>query len=74
MLIEMLNALALGCRNAPRLYGDRTVRPPPHNITGVRSGFRVAGSEFCLGFYDGVAGLVRLSYQGIKEDGRLGWR
>jgi UDP:flavonoid glycosyltransferase YjiC (YdhE family) len=72
MPIEILNALALGFRNAPRLYGDSTVRPPPHNITGVRSGLRAAGSELYLGFYDGVAGLVRLPYQDIKQEGPVG--
>ena len=72
MPTDVSNALALGFRNAPRLYGDQTVRPPPHTITGVRSGFRAAGSELCLGFYDGVAGLVRLPYQDIKEDGPIG--
>ena len=72
MPIDISNALALGFRNAPRLYGDQTVRPPPHNITGVRSGFRAAGSEFCLGFYDGVAGLFRLPYEDIKQDGPIG--
>lgn len=72
MPIDVLNALALGFRNAPRLYGDPTVRPPPHRITGVRSGLRAARSELGLGFYDGVAGLVRLPYADMKEDGAVG--
>ena len=50
MPIDISNALSLGFRNAPRLYGDQTVRHPPHNITGVPSGLRAAGSEFFLGF------------------------
>ena len=72
MPVDMSNALALGFRNAPRLYGDHTVRPPPHKITGVRSGLRAAGSELCLGFYDGVVGVVRLPYQHVKQDGPCG--
>jgi phage baseplate assembly protein W len=72
MPIDVMNALALGFRNAPRLYGDATVRPPPHHITGVRSGLRAAGSELGLGFYDGVAGLVRLPYAEMKHDGPIG--
>jgi len=59
MPIDISNALALGFRNAPRLYGDQTVRPPPHKIIGARSGLRAAKSELFLGFYDGLAGLVR---------------
>jgi len=66
MPIDISNALALGFRNAPRLYGDQTVRPPPHQITGARSGLRAARSELFLGFYDGVAGLVRLPYQDMQ--------
>lgn len=72
MPVDVMTALALGFRNAPRLYGDPTVRPPPHQITGVRSGLRAAGSELGLGFYDGVAGLVRLPYADTKEDGAVG--
>jgi UDP:flavonoid glycosyltransferase YjiC (YdhE family) len=72
MPIDIMNALALGFRNAPRLYGDPTVRPPPHHITGVRSGLRAAGSELGLGLYDGVAGLVRLPYGEMKQDGLVG--
>jgi UDP:flavonoid glycosyltransferase YjiC (YdhE family) len=72
MPIDVMNALALGFRNAPRLYGDSTVRPPPHHITGVRSGLRAAGSELGLGLYDGVAGLVRLPYAEMRQDGPAG--
>ena len=71
MPVEVLYAMALGFRNAPRLYGDSTVRPPPDTIDGFRSGVRAAGSEFVLGFYDGVTGLVRIPYEDVKEEGKL---
>src|SRR5271155_884797 len=48
MPINISNALALGFRNTPRLYGDQTVHPPPHKITGARSGLRAARSELFL--------------------------
>jgi len=70
--LEVSNALALGFRNAPRLYGDVTVREPPHTIKSFRTGVKVAGREFCLGFYDGVVGLVRIPRHEVLEKGVAG--
>lgn len=70
--LQMWNAVALGFHNAPRLYGDKTVRPAPQKISGFRSGVRAASTEFCLGFYDGVTGVVRLPYLEVHEDGVAG--
>lgn len=72
MPLDIWVALTLGFRNAPRLYGDRSVRPPPDTITGFRSGVKAAVDELLLGFYDGVTGLVRLPYLDVKEDGIVG--
>lgn len=69
---EMLHAVTLGFRNAPRLFGDKTVRPPPQNIKGLRHGAKVAGKEMWLGVYDGTTGLVRIPYLDIQEDGISG--
>jgi UDP:flavonoid glycosyltransferase YjiC (YdhE family) len=69
MPLETFVALTLGFRNAPRLYGDNTVRPPIDTITGFRSGLKAAGDEFFLGFYDGVAGLVRIPVADVKAGG-----
>ena len=71
MPLEMYVALTLGFRNAPRLYGDNTVRPPVDTISGFRSGFKAAGDELVLGFYDGVTGLVRIPVADVKEGGML---
>ena len=65
-------AIAQGFHNAPRLYGDRTVRTPIR-ITGFHSGLRAAGEEFTFGIYDGVSGLVLQPYHGAKENGALGF-
>jgi hypothetical protein len=73
MPTDTSNALALGFRNAPRLYGDQTVPFPPHKITGTRSGLRAASSKLFLGFYDGVVGLVRLPTKTCSGMGQLGW-
>ncbi|OAP55956.1 hypothetical protein AYL99_10108 [Fonsecaea erecta] len=67
--LQMWHALALGFHNAPRLYGDKTVRPSPQGIDGFRTGLKVAGKEFWLGLYDGVTGVVRIPYLDVQEDG-----
>jgi hypothetical protein len=64
-------ALTQGFHNAPRLYGDQTVRRP-HRITGFHSGLRAGRDEFVYGIHDGVTGLWRLPIRGAKEGGVLG--
>ncbi|PGH02776.1 hypothetical protein AJ79_07541 [Helicocarpus griseus UAMH5409] len=58
--------VAKGFHNAPRLYGDKTVRQSP-KITGFHSGIRAAGKELGYGFYDGISGLVTQPLAGRKE-------
>lgn len=70
--VDFWYAAALGFHNAPRLYGDGTVRPAPHIITGFRSGLKAAGSGLAYGWADGITGLVRIPRHDIKEDGALG--
>lgn len=50
-------AIAQGFHNAPRLWGDATVRKPIR-ITGFKSGCRAAGRELVYGVWDGCTGLV----------------
>ena len=59
-------AIAQGFHNAPRLYGDATVRKP-YKITGVKSGFVAARKELTYGMYDGWTGLVKQP-KGDMED------
>ncbi len=66
--VDLSVALAQGFHNAPRLYGDDTVRRPPR-VTGVRSGLRAARHEFVYGIYDGWTGLVRLPVRGVRNGG-----
>lgn len=70
--MDLSLAIAQGFHNAPRLYGDDTVRTPPR-ISGFRSGLRAAGSEFAFGIYDGVTGLVLQPYYGARKNGALGF-
>lgn len=69
--VDLSLALAQGFHNAPRLYGDDTVRTPTR-VTGIRSGLRAARREFGYGIYDGVTGLVRLPVRGARERGVRG--
>jgi hypothetical protein len=64
--------LAQGFHNAPKLYGDDTVRDP-ENITGFHSGLKAAGKGLGLGLYDGISGLVTQPIRGAKEDGTAGF-
>lgn len=66
--IELYFALCQGFHNAPRLYGDDTVRRPPH-VTGFKSGLRAAGNEFVFGIYDGFTGVVRLPIRHARNGG-----
>ncbi|OIW33640.1 UDP-Glycosyltransferase/glycogen phosphorylase [Coniochaeta ligniaria NRRL 30616] len=70
--IDLSMAVAQGFHNAPRLYGDDTVRRPPR-VTGIHSGLRAAGHEFVYGIYDGVTGVVRLPVRGARQNGVKGF-
>jgi UDP:flavonoid glycosyltransferase YjiC (YdhE family) len=65
-------SLAQGFHNAPKLYGDTTVRKT-EKITGLQSGLRVAGKEFGYGFYDGITGLLTQPIAGARKEGAAGF-
>lgn len=65
-------SLAKGFHNAPKLYGDTTVRQH-EKIVDLHSGLRVAGKEFGYGFYDGITGLVTQPLAGAKKEGAAGF-
>lgn len=70
--MDLSLAIAQGFHNAPRLYGDSTVRTPIR-VSGIQSGLKAAGSEFVFGIYDGVTGLWLQPYHGAKENGAVGF-
>ena len=70
--VNLSVALPQGFHNAPRLYGDDTVRPPPR-VTGFKSGLRAARFELVYGIYDGFTGVVKLPIRGAKEEGVKGF-
>jgi hypothetical protein len=70
--MDLSLAVAQGFHNAPRLYGDETVRRPVR-ITGIHSGLVASRNEFFYGIYDGFTGVVTQPYHGAKERGILGF-
>jgi UDP:flavonoid glycosyltransferase YjiC (YdhE family) len=64
-------ALTQGFHNAPRLYGDETVRRPPR-VTGFHSGLRAGRDELIYGVMDGVTGIVTQPIRGAKQRGVVG--
>ncbi|MCJ1444108.1 MAG: hypothetical protein MMC23_004608 [Stictis urceolatum] len=70
--VELAFNLATGFHNAPILFfGDKTVRPAP-KVTGFKSGAKAASSEFVLGFYDGITGLLTQPYARTRDEGWVG--
>ena len=70
--MDLSLAIAQGFHNAPKLYGDKTVRPVAR-ISGIKSGLKAAGEEFVFGVYDGWTGLVKQPYSGAKASGAKGF-
>lgn len=64
--------LAKGFHNAPKLYGDDTVRKS-EKVTDLRTGIRAATREFGFGMYDGISGLVTQPMKGAQKDGAAGF-
>ncbi|KAI9728526.1 MAG: hypothetical protein M1834_007664 [Cirrosporium novae-zelandiae] len=69
--MDFMFAIARGFHNAPKLYGDTSVRPT-EKISGFQSGLKAAGKEFGFGFYDGITGLVTQPMEGAKKEGVAG--
>lgn len=70
--MDFTMSLAQGFHNAPKLYGDDTVRKS-EKITGIGSGVTAAGKEFGYGFFDGITGLVTQPLAGAKKEGVAGF-
>jgi len=65
-------SLAKGFHNAPKLYGDETVRKS-EKIVDLQSGLKAAGKEFGYGFYDGITGLITQPLAGARKEGAAGF-
>ena len=69
--MNFMMSLARGFHNAPRIYGDETVRQPSH-VTNLQSGLKAAAKEFGYGIFDGISGLVTQPLSGIEQEGAQG--
>ncbi|KAI4256519.1 MAG: hypothetical protein LQ352_002067 [Teloschistes flavicans] len=70
--LDFTLSVARGFHNAPKLYGDESVRHPD-KVTGIQSGLKAAGKEFGYGMYDGVSGMVTQPLHGAKQEGLAGF-
>lgn len=70
--MNISTALTQGSRNIAKAWGDDTFRPLP-KITGFVTGATAAGTEFGLGWYEGVTGIVTQPWNGAKKEGAVGF-
>jgi hypothetical protein len=70
--MDITMSIARGFHNAPKLYGDDTVRSSD-KIVNFKTGITAAGREFGLGFYDGISGLLTQPFNGAKKRGVKGF-
>jgi UDP:flavonoid glycosyltransferase YjiC (YdhE family) len=70
--LDFTMGLAKGFHNAPKLYGDDTVRQSG-KVTGFGSGLKEAAKEFHYGFFDGITGLATQPLAGAQKEGAAGF-
>ncbi|KAK3699130.1 hypothetical protein LTR37_016604 [Vermiconidia calcicola] len=70
--MDFTYAVTKGFRNAPKLYGDETVRKS-EPVTDFKSGQKVAWKEFGFGLYDGITGLATQPIKGAQKEGAAGF-
>ena len=61
-----------GFHNAPKLWGDDTVRPQ-QQVIDFKSGIKAVGREFGFGWYDGITGLFTQPWKGAQKQGTSGF-
>jgi hypothetical protein len=70
MVVDFPLALTEGLNAIPSHYGDNG--RDNGKVTGIGSGFAVAGKTFAWGFVDGLSGLVTEPYKDVKKSGAKG--
>jgi hypothetical protein len=70
--MELSVGITKGFHNAPKLWGDDTVRPQ-EKVSDLKSGMKAIGREFGFGFYDGVTGLFTQPWKGAQKEGTSGF-
>lgn len=69
--MEFTLGLSRGFHNAPKIYGDETVRKE-ERVAGVKSGLKAGGKGLGLGLYDGITGLFTQPVRGAMNGGLVG--
>lgn len=70
MIVDIPVSLADGLKALPSHYGDSM--PDPGKVTGVGSGFAVAGKTFAWGMIGGLSDMVIQPYKEVKKSGAKG--
>jgi hypothetical protein len=70
--MELSVGITKGFHNAPKLWGDDTVRPQ-EKVSDLKSGMKAIGREFGYGWYDGVTGLFTQPWRGAQREGASGF-
>ncbi len=70
--MDLSMSITEGFHNAPKLWGDDTVRPQ-QQVSDLKSGAKAVGKEFAFGWYDGVTGLVTQPWKGAQKEGTSGF-
>ena len=70
MIVDIPVSLADGLKALPSHYGDSM--PDTGKVTGVGSGFAVAGKTFAFGMMSGLSDLVVQPYKEVKKSGAKG--
>lgn len=70
--MDLSMSITEGFHNAPKLWGDDTVRPQ-QQVNDFKSGAKAVGKEFVFGWYDGVTGLVTQPWKGAQKEGTSGF-
>jgi hypothetical protein len=70
--MELSVGITKGFHNAPKLWGDDTVRPQ-ERVSDLKSGMKAIGREFGFGWYDGVTGLFTQPWKGAQKEGTSGF-
>jgi hypothetical protein len=70
--MELSVGITKGFHNAPKLWGDDTVRPQ-EKVKDFKSGIKAVGREFGFGWYDGITGLFTQPWKGAQKEGASGF-
>jgi hypothetical protein len=71
--VALFYNVANGFRNLPSYSIANEEHRRRDEITGLGSGFGVAGKEFVLGSYEAFSSIVRHPYVGAKTEGPAGF-